>query len=191
MSFWDWLPWRRKATTLGPAPEAPMPPMPVGTTPATATVSVPVYLEKAAKIIARYEAFRSRPYMPTPRDRPTIGFGTTRYPDGRAVTLSDVPCTVAQAMGWLEHEISKSDRALTALCNVPLNDNQRAAVLSLIYNIGEGAFSRSTLLRRLNQADYVGAADQFLVWDKQKGVTLPGLATRRRSERSLFLNGET
>jgi lysozyme len=129
--------------------------------------------------------------MPTPRDRPTIGFGTTKYPDGRAVTLNDAPCTMAQAMGWLEHEVAKSDRALTALCRVPLNNHQRAAVLSLIYNIGEGAFSRSTLLRKLNQSDYVGAADQFLVWDKQKGIPLPGLATRRRSERNLFLHGDS
>ncbi len=52
---------------------------------------------------------------------------------------------------------------------VPLTQNQFDALVSLIYNIGEGNFASSTLLKMLNAGNYRGAADQFLVWDKSKG----------------------
>jgi lysozyme len=49
---------------------------------------------------------------------------------------------------------------------VPLTQNQFDALVSLVFNIGGGAFRKSTLLKKLNAGDIQGAADQFLVWNK-------------------------
>ena len=65
--------------------------------------------------------------------------------------------------------------------------NQFDALSSLVFNIGEGGFSSSTLLRLLNSKDYEGAANQFPRWNKQKGRVLNGLTKRRQEERQLFL----
>jgi len=52
---------------------------------------------------------------------------------------------------------------------------------------GITAFKYSTLLKKLNDGDYKGAADQFLLWTKSKGKVLRGLVERREAERALFL----
>lgn len=74
--------------------------------------------------------------------------------------------------------------------SVPMNDHQFSALVSLTFNIGNEAFRRSTLRRKLNEGDYTGAADQFLVWNKTtvggKKVVAKGLVTRRAKERDLF-----
>lgn len=74
---------------------------------------------------------------------------------------------------------------------VPLTQNQRYALISLVYNIGCGHFVTSTLLRELNQANYTAAADQFAAWNKGTingvKVVLPVLKARREREAELFL----
>ncbi|HEX3672669.1 MAG TPA: glycoside hydrolase family protein [Rhizomicrobium sp.] len=72
--------------------------------------------------------------------------------------------------------------------------HQAAAMLSLAYNIGTGAFQGSTVLRKFNAGDIAAAADAFLMWDKgtvngQKTV-IPGLLNRRTQERTLFLTAD-
>jgi lysozyme len=61
-------------------------------------------------------------------------------------------------------------------------------MLSLAYNIGPGAFSGSSVLKRFNQGDMQGAADAFLMWNKGGGKVLKGLTRRREAERELFLS---
>ena len=77
---------------------------------------------------------------------------------------------------------------------VPLTDNQLSALVSFVYNVGIGAFASSTLLRKLNARDYVGAANELLRWDKGtvngKKVVLRGLTIRRAKERAVFLKGD-
>ena len=91
-----------------------------------------------------------------------------------------------QDLGWVERVISK-------YIKVPLTQNQYDSLASLIFNIGEGNFSKSTVLKRLNSKDYKGAADAFLMWNKQKNKStgklevLNGLTKRRNEERELFL----
>ena len=60
--------------------------------------------------------------------------------------------------------------------------------MSLTFNIGTIAFKNSTLLKKLNAGDRVGAADQFLVWNKAGGKVLQGLVNRRQAERAQFLS---
>ena len=89
-------------------------------------------------------------------------------------------------MAWVQN-------CLNTKVSVPLTQNQYDALGSLIYNIGETNFGKSTLLKKLNSKDYNGAADQFLVWNKQADestgtmVTLQGLVNRRKDEREVFL----
>jgi lysozyme len=120
----------------------------------------------------------------------TIGFGSTRYPDGTKVILGDVR-TATQAESYLAYEITKvCDPALAKLVKVPLTQGQYDALSSFVYNCGEGAFAGSTMLKLLNKSDYVGAAEQFPVWNKGAGRVLPGLVARRAEERTMFLSGK-
>ena len=74
------------------------------------------------------------------------------------------------------------------MIKVPVTENMKAAMVSLAYNIGTGAFASSTLLRLLNQgSDKKLVADQFLRWNKVQGKEVVGLTNRRKLERELFL----
>lgn len=141
----------------------------------------------AAEFIAGFEGFRSAPYMPTPNDRPTIGFGTTFYPGGKAVALSDPACTRDQALAWLTCDVAAAEAAVKRLVRVPLTEGQRVALVSFTYNLGEGALASSTLLRLLNAKRYGDAGREFARWNRQKGRELPGLTKRRAAETALFV----
>lgn len=117
----------------------------------------------------------------------TIGIGTIRYPNGKRVQKGDV-ITEAQAEEYLKHDLNNFEKTINEVVKVPLTQNQYDAIVSLTYNIGAAAFSRSTLLKRLNNKDYKGAADQFLAWNKAGGKVLRGLIRRREAERALFLS---
>ncbi len=111
----------------------------------------------------------------------TIGWGCTEgIKEGTVWTR-------AQAEAGLKREIEKSEQAVTRLVTVALNQNQFDALVSLDYNIGDGALKGSTVLRRLNSGDFSGAAHAFAMWNKSQGVVVPGLVSRRAKETALFL----
>ena len=116
----------------------------------------------------------------------TIGFGTTIYPNGIRVKKGDT-CTEAQARAYMVYDLKKFESAVNNAVTVPLNQNQFDALVSLAYNIGTGAFSKSTLVKKLNAGDIRGAADQFDVWVNAGGKRMQGLANRRAKEKEVFL----
>lgn len=116
----------------------------------------------------------------------TIGYGTTIYPHGKAVQYGDT-CTIEQAKNYMQHDLRRFEQAVSSAVNVPLNQNQFDALVSLSYNIGIGAFKNSTLLKLLNTSDYHAASHQFDVWIKAGGKTVQGLVNRRAVEKTLFL----
>lgn len=120
-----------------------------------------------------------------PVNIPTIGWGTIRYPDGKAVRLGDVRAE-AQCADYLMHEVEGKAAAVEKLVKVPLTQSMFDALVSFAYNVGIGAFSESTLLRMLNAGNYEAAGQQLLVWNKGGGRVLPGLVRRRDSEMALF-----
>lgn len=126
--------------------------------------------------IALHEGYRDAAYMPTPNDVPTIGFGTTEN-----VKMGD-RITPDRALVRLLADASKFERAVKRCAAVPMFDYEFQAYVSLTYNIGEGAFCRSTLVKKLVAGDYEGACREILKWDKQAGKPLPGLTRRRQSE---------
>jgi len=116
----------------------------------------------------------------------TIGYGTTIYPHGKAVQYGDT-CTIEQAKNYMQHDLRRFEQAVSSAVNVPLNQNQFDALVSLSYNIGIGAFKNSTLLKLLNTSDYHAASHQFDVWIKAGDKTVQGLVNRRAVEKTLFL----
>lgn len=113
--------------------------------------------------------------------------GERFYPYGTVKTI-----TKAESDALFEADTASARNAVANLVMVPLSENQRAALVSLVFNIGNGAFAGSTLLKLLNARDYLGAAGQFPVWNKvtingAKTVSA-GLTARRDREKSLFLS---
>lgn len=126
--------------------------------------------------IATHEGFRDTAYVPVPGDVPTIGFGTTSN-----VSLGD-KITVERALIKLLSDATKFEQAVKRCAPVPMFQHEYSAYVSLTYNIGEGAFCRSTLVKKLNALDYEGACKEILRWDKFKGKPLAGLTKRRQQE---------
>jgi lysozyme len=122
------------------------------------------------------EGYRDTAYIPVAGDVPTIGFGTTQN-----VRMGD-KITVPQALNRALVDVQKFEGAMKRCVKVPLHQYEYDAYLSLTYNIGEGAFCRSTLVRLLNQQRYDEACKQILRWDNFQGRPLRGLTIRREKE---------
>ena len=118
----------------------------------------------------------------------TIGWGRTTM-----VHKGDT-CTQEQADEWFEEEIDAFANKVQALIYGEVCQNEFDALCSLAYNIGVAALGRSTLMKKLNQKDYLGAAEQFLVWNKGTVngtlTVIAGLTNRRKSERKILKEAE-
>lgn len=138
------------------------------------------------ELIKYFEGLSLKPYLDAV-NIPTIGFGNTYYPDGKKVTLQDKEITEEKAFEILEYIANKDFGSnINKVAKVQLNQNQFDALVSFAYNIGNGNFNSSTLLRWLNQGNYKEASMQLLRWDKSKGIVLNGLTKRRKAEKELF-----
>lgn len=149
------------------------------------------------EFIKRKEGLRLKAYPdPGTGGAPyTIGYGHT---DG--VRKGDT-CTLQQANSWLLADCATAENILNrALPDAHrLTRGQRDALVSFIFNIGPGTRGvkdgfvtlkngqPSTMLRMLYAHNYAAAADQFLKWVYGNGRKLPGLVTRRKEERDMFL----
>jgi lysozyme len=149
------------------------------------------------KLIKSFEGLRLSAY----RDVAgiwTIGYGSTRYHDGKPVKPGDKLADEQQADALFNNTLGQYEDAVNKYVKVPLTQSQFDALVSFTYNEGTGALKESTLLKKLNEKDnpdsYRDAADQFLVWNK---ITSPqtgekeactDLSIRRRQERQLFLS---
>jgi len=131
--------------------------------------------------IVSHEGWSERAVPPVPGDVPTYGFGTTTRPDGSPVRLGET-ITPPQAVVRALQDVEKFDAALKRCVTVPLHQHEYDAYLSLVYNIGEGAFCRSTLVRKLQAGAYSEACREILRWDKFQGQALRGLTLRRERE---------
>jgi len=112
----------------------------------------------------------------------TIGYGHTG-----GVSLGDV-ITQEQADSFLRQDVGKFERCVTlALGETAVTANQFDACVCISFNIGCGAFQKSTLLRKLRDGDDIGAAREFLRWNKAGGREMAGLTRRRQAEHDLFM----
>lgn len=141
--------------------------------------------EKGYELIRGFEGFRDKAYLDT-GGVPTIGYGTIKYPDGKPVKMGDT-CTRAQAEQWLKNDCKWVDSCLDKCVKVKISQNQFDALASFVYNVGETAFAKSTMLTVLNQGNFTAAANQFDRWVFDNSKRIPGLVNRRAAEKKLFL----
>jgi lysozyme len=144
---------------------------------------------KGLSLIKKWEAFKPNAYRDplSKNGLPiTIGYGTTRYPDGRSVKMGDT-CTEDQAVQWVSDYLEKIDPKIM----VQLNDNQIGAIASFIYNLGPTKWLSSTLRRKINAnpADPT-IAEQFMRWNKSGGKVVRGLTNRRNDEVELYFSSQ-
>lgn len=140
--------------------------------------------ENGYAIIRDAEGFRSTAYLDTGGVW-TIGFGTIKYPNGKSVKKGD-SCTKSEAELWLKNDCVWVDACLDKNIKVKINQNQFDALSSFVYNIGETAFVKSTMLTLINQNSLTSAASQFDRWVFDNGKRIQGLVNRRAKERKLF-----
>lgn len=143
--------------------------------------------QEGLRLIKSFEGYHKRlqngdcaAYL-CPANVPTIGYGCTE-----GVQIGMV-WTEAKAEAELMKELAKHEAAVTTLVKVELNQNEFDALVSFSYNCGVGALQKSTLLKRLNRGDRVGAAREFEKWTRGGGRVLKGLVARREREAALFL----
>ncbi len=124
----------------------------------------------------------------------TIGYGSTRYHDGKPVKPGDQLASELQADALFRNTLGQYQDAVNEFVKVPITQNQFDALVSFTYNEGTGALQQSTLLVKLNEKNYAEAAAHFLAWDKitdpktgQKAIC-DTLVERRREESRLFLS---
>jgi len=147
----------------------------------------PITRVKNIDMIKKHEALRLKAYLPTPHDVWTIGWGHTQTARvGMVITERHAEKLLRGDLRWVREVLDRDVK-------VPLTQPQYDALASFIFNLGGSNFRASTLLRKLNAYDYVGAANEFPKWNKQrqggKMVVLRGLTKRRAEERELFLEG--
>ena len=125
--------------------------------------------------IAIHEGYVGKTYLDAV-GVPTIGFGETKGVKPGQTT------TPTRALVQLLKSADEHAKGMSACIKVPLYQHEYDAYLSFTYNVGVGAFCRSTLVKKLNAQDYDGACAELLKWDRAGGQALPGLTKRRQEE---------
>lgn len=138
-------------------------------------------------LIKKYEGLRLSAYL-CPASVVTIGYGTTKYPNGKKVLLGEKLSGEKEATQLLLSTLEPYEAAVNK--HLPnLNQCQFDALVSFAYNLGTGALIKSTLLKKakVNTND-PSILDEFLKWNKAAGKVLNGLTNRRREEANLYFS---
>jgi lysozyme len=148
--------------------------------------------DEGVEFIARLEGFRSKLYN-DPAGHCTIGYGHLVHQgpcNGSEPAAFRTGISRHQAAELLRSDAAVAVAAVNDHVTVRLSQAQRDALTSLAYNIGTGAFLRSTLLRRLNACSYDAVPRELRRWVYAGGRRLPGLVARRQAEAKLFTAGQ-
>jgi lysozyme len=131
--------------------------------------------------LASWEAFRSEPY----RDIGgvwTDGFGNTNN------VQPSKSVSVPQALNQLLINVRTAEGAVNTCITKPMTQGEYDAFVKFTFNVGNRAFCNSTLVRKFNAGDNVGACNELSKWVYVKGQRVHGLANRREAERKLCLS---
>lgn len=136
-------------------------------------------ISAALVLIPAYEGVEYRPY------RDVAGVLTVCY----GHTGSDIQAgkiyTADECRALLHRDLDKIRHAVDPMITVPVDDTTRAAIYSFVYNVGPGAFSRSSMLRKLNNGDIAGACEEMKRWTFAGGRQWQGLINRRETENAV------
>lgn len=142
---------------------------------------LPQINQKGILLVKHFEGLYLTPYR-CPSGLKTVGYGHTgkKAREGRKITK-------AEAEALLQQDLENAAAVVRKSVKVPLNSNQFSVLVSFTFNVGGGAFQRSTLLKLVNKQDFAGAAAELTKWvHGNKGRKLQGLVLRRQAERKLF-----
>lgn len=140
--------------------------------------------DKGVSLIKAHEGLRLTAYL-CPAKVWTIGYGHTSGA-GAPTVVPGMKITRSEADTILRRDLGMFERGVSAAVKVPLKQNQFDALVSFAFNVGLGAFQRSTLLRRLNEGRYDAVPRELMKWTRGGGRELPGLVNRRRDEAALW-----
>jgi len=141
-------------------------------------------LDLAAKIVKEFEGCALVAYEDIGGTL-TIGYGCIHN------VTPGMQIDQAEADRRLLEDLESAQSAIKLQIHVPLNDNQLGALISFCFNEGAGHLHSSTVEQCINMQNYAKASDSLLLWDKCRGVVVPGLLRRRQAERTLFLSTST
>lgn len=139
-------------------------------------------LALAVALIAPWEGRELRAYQDI------VGVWTICYGETRGVKPGDT-ATPAECQSMLAKGVAEFEAGIRPCLPATLPDPTRAAFISAAYNIGTGAFCRSSMSRRAMAGDLRGACDALMMWNKAGGQVVRGLTNRRAAERELCLSG--
>lgn len=141
---------------------------------------------KGLRKIKSFEGLRLKPYKDI-AGKDTIGWGHLIKLPTEAYLLRKEGITPDKAEKLLKEDIKTAESAVNTLVKAPLTGNQYDALVSFVYNVGEGAFATSTMLKYLNAEEYQKAANEFPRWRYAGGEESAGLLKRRAVEQQTFM----
>lgn len=138
------------------------------------------FTQEGMDLLTFYEGCKLVAYK-CPKGVWTIGYGTTKG------VKAGMVITPAIAQTLLLSDIQEIEDFMSTNIACRLNKNEYSALICLIYNIGEGAFRMSKMLRLLNQGKKSEVPKEFLRWNRIDKRVSKGLTARREAEKNLFL----
>jgi lysozyme len=137
--------------------------------------------QEGVNLIKHFEGCRLEAYK-CPAGVWTIGYGHTKgVKEGDAIEQE-------AAEAFLIEDLEAFEQAVARLVKVPITQQQFDALVSFTFNLGAGNLAASTLLRKLNNYQYIEVPEQMMRWVKAGGQVLDGLVRRRAAEAALFQN---
>lgn len=142
-------------------------------------------IDAASEFLQKWEGLRLTAYKAVPTETYwTIGYGHYSKDVRQGERIDEIT-----AFLWLQDDIVNVVNRLATLITVPVTLGQSTALISFAFNVGVGAFQRSTLRRLINQGHLANAAYEFRKWVNSGGKRLDGLVRRREAEMRLFREG--
>jgi len=138
--------------------------------------------------IKRWEGLRLKAYL-CAGGAWTIGYGHTAKA-GLPLVQAGMEITAAEAETLLLKDLRLYEAAVEKAVRAPLSDNQFAALVSFIYNVGPEAFNKSRIPALINQGNYDAVPRELMRYVYAKGKRLDGLANRRAAEAGLWAKGD-
>lgn len=156
-----------------------------GKTPTRTVGKSGAWVAIALGLVAGFEGLYTHAYK-DPVGVVTVCYGVTNA--DRPVRMGDT-YSKAQCEKMLRDDLprymAQAKKCIPGIDKFP--PHRQAALVSFVYNVGQGNLCKSQVAKRLNQGDVKGGCNALLAWNKAGGRVLKGLERRREAERKLCL----
>lgn len=141
-------------------------------------------------LLIQREGFMLKPYRDS-KGLLTIGVGhlltKTERMTGRILISGEkvawkTGLTSGQVRILFDQDLDKFEDAVNRYIAIPLMQHEFDALVSFCFNIGRNAFRFSTLRKKLNHQDRMGAINEFTRWRKPASII-----SRRAGEQAQFM----